>query len=113
MTIGGKNGAFRADDDGKFDKVRKGEMFGRVYQAFFLSPAEVEYLEDNGAHIFEQEFWKPFKGKPSKDATPAEVASWAKQHDQMLGVRRTSCIAERTAPHPRPLSPGGERGEIS
>jgi hypothetical protein len=84
-----------ADDDGKFDKVRNGETFGRVYQAFFISPREVEYLEDFGSHIFEQEFWKTFKATPSKDAAPAELEASAKKRDLMWSLRRPSCIAKK------------------
>jgi hypothetical protein len=82
-----------ADDAGKFDKVRHGETFGRVYQAFFLAPREVEYLEDFGSHIFEQEFWKPFKA-PGKEVVPAELEAWAKKCDLAQSVRRPSCIAK-------------------
>jgi Suppressor of fused protein (SUFU) len=83
-----------ADDDSKFDKVRKGETFGRVYQAFFISPREVEFLEEYGAHVFEQEFWKSFKRTPSKDAAPAELEAVAKKRQQIWSVRRPSCISK-------------------
>lgn len=81
------------DDDSGFDKVRMGEIFGRVYQAFFLWPKEAEYLEEYGAHIFEQEFWKPFRVKPGKEGTPADLEAWAQKRDHALSVRRPSCIA--------------------
>ncbi len=83
-----------AEDDGKFDKVRLGEMFGRVYQAFFISPVEVEYLEDFGAHVFELEFWKPF-ARASKDAALAEVEAAARKREQAWSVRRPSCVAAK------------------
>jgi hypothetical protein len=86
-----------ADDDGKFDKVRKGETFGRVYQAFFISPREVEYLEDFGSHVFELEFWKPF-AKAGKDAPPVEVEAAARKREQAWSVRRPACVAEKEPP---------------
>jgi hypothetical protein len=83
-----------ADDDGKFDKVRMGETFGRVYQAFFIAPPEVQYLEDFGSHVFELEFWKPFR-KASKDAAPAEVEAAARKREEAWSVRRPSCVAAK------------------
>lgn len=67
-----------ADKDEKFDKVRKGETFGRVYQAFFIDAAEAAYLEENGPHIFEQRFRKQFDAEEN-------LKAWS--------VRRDSCLA--------------------
>lgn len=41
--------------DEQFNKVRQGETFGRVYQAFFISRAEDEFLEAYGADVFEKD----------------------------------------------------------
>ena len=35
-----------------------GEMFGRVFQAFFITREEDEFLDAYGAHAFEEEFFK-------------------------------------------------------
>jgi hypothetical protein len=37
-----------------FNRVRRGEDFSRVYQAFFISAEEDRYLEDNGPGEFEK-----------------------------------------------------------
>jgi hypothetical protein len=40
--------------DGEFDRVAQ---LACVYQAFFITPAEDEFLEKEGAVCFEKEFW--------------------------------------------------------
>jgi hypothetical protein len=60
--------------DEQFDKVRRGDTFGRVFQAFFITRAEDEFLEHNGADAFEREFFH--------------------QEGDRLSVRRRSCVAE-------------------
>ena len=42
--------------DEQFNKVRLGETFGRVYQAYFITREEDEFLEAYGADVFEQDF---------------------------------------------------------
>jgi hypothetical protein len=44
------------DENEKFNKVRRGEEFGRVYQAFFIMAAEDQYLADYGPEEFEKRF---------------------------------------------------------
>jgi len=96
-----------------FDKVRRGENFGRVYQAFFITAEEDEFLDKQGADAFEQEFRKQFEvtevTKPEEPAdTNAQVDAvkfkeytaqlkayesrlW--QHfSQAASVRRPSCV---------------------
>lgn len=58
--------------DERFDKVRRGERFGRVFQAYFITPEEDRFLEAYGADAFEEEF--------------------AKQDGDKLSVRRQSCV---------------------
>jgi hypothetical protein len=58
--------------DEKFDKVRMGETFGRVFQAYFITREEDAFLEDYGADAFEEEFFK--------------------KHGAVLSVRRESCV---------------------
>ncbi len=58
--------------DDKFDKVRMGETFGRVFQAYFITREEDKFLEDYGADAFEKEFFKERGGT--------------------LSVRRESCV---------------------
>jgi hypothetical protein len=38
------------------NKVRRGEQFGRIYQAYFLTADEDGYLEEAGADAFERRF---------------------------------------------------------
>jgi hypothetical protein len=47
-----------SDDDEKFNKVRRGDEFGRVYQAFFITAEEDRYLADYGPDEFEKRFEK-------------------------------------------------------
>lgn len=44
------------NENDAFNKVRNGEEFGRVYQAFFISPEEDRFLEEVGADAFEKKF---------------------------------------------------------
>ncbi len=61
-----------AGPDEKFNKIRRGENFGRVFQAYFITPEEDEFLEAHGADAFDQEF--------------------AQQDADKLSVRRPSCV---------------------
>ena len=54
------------------NKLRSGEEFGWVYQAYFISRAEDEYLEVYGADAFEDKF--------------------AEQDGDPYSVRRPSCV---------------------
>jgi hypothetical protein len=38
------------------NKVRRGEQFGRIYQAYFLTPEEDAYLDEYGAEAFAKRF---------------------------------------------------------
>lgn len=60
------------DFEETINKVRGGDEFGWVYQAYFISPEEDEFLEDHGADAFEKVF----------------------QEDGVdrLGLRRQSCV---------------------
>jgi hypothetical protein len=44
----------KVDYEETINKVRNGDEFGWVYQAYFITPEEDEYLEDNGADAFEK-----------------------------------------------------------
>ncbi len=46
--------ALAHDENENFNKVRNGDEFGFVYQAFFISPAENRYLDDHGPDEFEK-----------------------------------------------------------
>ena len=56
--------------DEQFNKVRMGETFGRVFQAYFLTRAEDDYLEDYGADAFEDKFFKE-RGRGAERAARA------------------------------------------
>jgi hypothetical protein len=43
-----------AAEDDSFNKVRNGEDFGRVFQAYFIAPDEDCYLEEHGPEAFEK-----------------------------------------------------------
>lgn len=55
-----------------FDKLRQGEAFGRVYQAFFITPNEDAFLDAWGPDRFEEKLFE--------------------QPDAALSVRRASCL---------------------
>ena len=46
------------DEDEHFNKVRRGETFGRVYQAYFITADEDEYLAAYGPDEFDKRFEK-------------------------------------------------------
>jgi hypothetical protein len=54
-----------------FDKVRKGNAFGRVYQAFFITSAEDKFLDAFGADAFEQKLQKQFDDELAKEGCHA------------------------------------------
>ena len=58
--------------DEHFDKLRHGETFGRVVQAYFLTPEEDDFLGEHGVDAFEQRL---FEGDEPR-----------------LSVRRPSCV---------------------
>jgi len=62
---------FAEGPDEQFNKVRKEDQFGRVFQALFITREEDEFLEENGADAFEE----MLKASPAK-----------------LSVKRASCI---------------------
>jgi len=45
-----------SDEREQFNKVRRGEEFGRVYQAYFITAEEDRYLADYGPDEFEKRF---------------------------------------------------------
>jgi hypothetical protein len=45
-----------SDENEKFNKVRRGDEFGRVYQAYFITAEEDRYLADYGPDEFEKQF---------------------------------------------------------
>ena len=47
-----------SDESEKFNKVRRGEEFGRVYQAYFITAEEDKYLEEYGPDEFDKRFEK-------------------------------------------------------
>jgi hypothetical protein len=47
-----------SDESEKFNKVRRGQEFGRVYQAYFITAEEDQYLTDYGPDQFEKSFEK-------------------------------------------------------
>jgi hypothetical protein len=98
--------AFSAD--GEFDKVaflaNKDEL-ARVYQAFFITPDEDEFLENEGPVAFEQRFWSQFGGDFRRDEPlrqpvdmeemphyQMEVKALWKRAAQLFSVRRPSCV---------------------
>lgn len=94
-----------ADDDEKFNEVRKGEAIGRVFQAFFITQAEEKFLEAHGPDVFEQEFWKQFGGeltaeercdllvdKSKAKELEARLQVLAQRTNRALSVRRPSCV---------------------
>lgn len=50
--------ALARDESERFNKVRRGDEFGRVYQAFFITPEEDDYLNEYGPDEFEKLFDK-------------------------------------------------------
>ena len=65
-----------------FDKVRKGKVFGRVYQAFFITAEEDAFLDAVRPNAFEQEFRKSFPQEvpildpiPEGSIAPPKVAA--------------------------------------
>src|SRR5262249_48080816 len=55
------------EDDEHFNEVHRGEAVGRVYQAFFITPAEDKFLDEQGADAFEEKFWKQFDDRLSDE----------------------------------------------
>jgi hypothetical protein len=94
-----------ADDDEKFGEVHKGETVGRVFQAYFLTPEEDEFLEHHGADAFELGFWKQFGGELTQEERYELLVDKAKAKEletrlqelrqkssTALSVRRASCV---------------------
>jgi Suppressor of fused protein (SUFU) len=94
-----------ADEDETFDEVLKGETVGRVFQAFFITPEEDDFLEEHGADAFEAEFRKQFGGKLTEEERvdllvdktksqqlQARLQELAQQANRALSVRRPSCV---------------------
>lgn len=87
------------------EEIHEGEAIGRVYQAFFITPAEDDFLEKHGADAFEIEFRKQFAGKLTEEervellvdkaksqALDARMHELAQQANRALSVRRPSCV---------------------
>ncbi|MSQ96972.1 MAG: hypothetical protein EXR98_20795 [Gemmataceae bacterium] len=94
-----------SDEDEEFAEVEKGEALGRVFQAYFITPEEDEFLEKNGADAFEEAFWKQFGDELTEDERCDLAIDKAKAHDleekmqerqrrasKALSVRRASCV---------------------
>jgi Suppressor of fused protein (SUFU) len=94
-----------AEDDKHFAAVEHGESVGRVFQAYFITPEEDEFIEQQGADAFEEEFWQQF-GEPLTDEERCELAvdkaklptlekllneRW-RECRRALSVRRPSCV---------------------
>jgi antitoxin YqcF len=45
------------DENESFNKVRNGDEFGHVYQAFFITPTEERYLDAYGPDAFEKKLY--------------------------------------------------------
>lgn len=88
--------------DGEFDQVGR---LARVYQAFFITGAEDDFLEANGPVEFEKAFWSQFGEdfrrdepmRPPVDLTQMEEydgrvnALWARAA-RLFSLRRASCV---------------------
>jgi Suppressor of fused protein (SUFU) len=98
-------------DPDSFDEVQNGEVVGRVFQAFFITPEEDAFLDEHGAETFEKEFRKQFGGKLTEEeraellvhqknspALQARMHELHQQANQALSVRRPSCVSDFIAP---------------
>jgi hypothetical protein len=94
-----------AESDKTFNEVRKGETVGRVFQTYFITPAEDKFLEDHGADVFEQKFLKQFGGalteeercelsvdKARSKQLEARLHELRQQSSKALSMRRASCV---------------------
>jgi hypothetical protein len=88
--------------DGEFDKIAE---LARVYQAFFITEDEDEFLEENGAIEFEHKFWSQLgedfkRDEPLRAPVDLEEMPMFKEKVQLIwsraaqlfSVRRSSCI---------------------
>jgi hypothetical protein len=81
-----------ADEEDSLNKVRHAEDFGRVYQAYFISAEEDEYLELHGPDAFEK--------------------LWHRQLAEDLSLRRPSFISEDLQPIEERLRQGEPEAPI-
>lgn len=94
-----------SDDDEAFSEVQRGEMVGRILQAYFITTAEDKFLDEHGADAFEAIFWKQFDTRLSEEEriellvdktrsseVLARINELAKNAIMALSVRRPSCV---------------------
>jgi hypothetical protein len=88
--------AFSADDE--FDHVTES---ARVYQAFFITPEEDEFLDKNGPDAFEEKFWAQVGGditvRPpidlkEMDAFEGKMFDLREKAVRLFSLRRPSCV---------------------
>ncbi len=94
-----------SDEDAEFAEVELDEAIGRVFQAYFITKDEDEFLETNGPDEFEKAFWKQFAAKLTEDercdltidkakeaALAEKLQERQRQVSKALSVRRASCL---------------------
>ena len=88
-----------------FSELHQDQAVGKVYQAFFIAPAEDKYLDDEGPDAFEQKFWPQFGSgltpeeqcelavdkRRAQELQVRQAALW-RESNKALSVRRTSCV---------------------
>ena len=80
--------AFSADDE--FDHVTEA---ARVYQAFFITPAEDEFLDKKGPEEFEEKFWGQIEAGFDRNADlrpPIDLTETAAYQEKVNNIKSTA-----------------------
>ncbi|MBI2804894.1 MAG: suppressor of fused domain protein [Planctomycetes bacterium] len=94
-----------AEGSADFAEVEKGDAIGRVFQAYFITAKEDEFLEKEGPDAFDERFWKQFGveltdeervelavDKTKAQELQARLADLGQRSSDALSVRRRSCV---------------------